>query len=316
MRKRTHRLGLALSALALLAAACSSGFSRNDAIATLIEDGGMTEAQAACVVEGIEDVDGMSIDYIASDADPSEDQREAMFAIVSECLLSGLQADTEEAAEATTTTTSAAETASAGDEPPGTDPALDALWVDCSNGDDEACDTLFWEAPVDSDYEAYGLSCGGRTDGCRNSGIGFGDLSPDDPPPGDDAELDALWVACGGGSASACDDLFFTSPSDSDYERFGFACGAREVTSCTELLGDDTADDEAMGDLTDFSDLSPDDPPPGENAEFDALWVACGEGSAEACDELFFTSPTGSIYERFGFSCGARAIGSCETVLG
>ena len=36
-------------------------------------------------------------------------------------------------------------------------------------------------------------------------------LSPDSPAPGTDAMLDALWVRCAEGSASACDELFFTS---------------------------------------------------------------------------------------------------------
>jgi hypothetical protein len=48
-------------------------------------------------------------------------------------------------------------------EPPGgDDEALNALADDCYGGDMAACDELFSEAPVGSDYESYGDTCGGR----------------------------------------------------------------------------------------------------------------------------------------------------------
>src|SRR5688572_24947422 len=50
-------------------------------------------------------------------------------------------------------------------EPPddlGADPELDALAQSCFDGDMLACDELFLRAPVGSDYEAYGDTCGGR----------------------------------------------------------------------------------------------------------------------------------------------------------
>ncbi len=62
------------------------------------------------------------------------------------------------------------------------------------------------------------------------------DFSPDDPPPGDDPELDALWVACGGGDADACDELYFTSEFDTDYETFGFTCGGRGTGECEAVI--------------------------------------------------------------------------------
>ncbi len=46
----------------------------------------------------------------------------------------------------------------------GDDPALNALAQDCFDGDMSACDDLFFQAPVDSDYERYGNTCGGRID--------------------------------------------------------------------------------------------------------------------------------------------------------
>ena len=44
----------------------------------------------------------------------------------------------------------------------GDDPVLDALAQDCFDGDLQACDDLFLDSPVDSDYETYGNTCGDR----------------------------------------------------------------------------------------------------------------------------------------------------------
>ena len=46
----------------------------------------------------------------------------------------------------------------------GDDPELDVLWDACEAGDDVACDDLYWESPLGSEYESFGLSCAGR--GC------------------------------------------------------------------------------------------------------------------------------------------------------
>lgn len=70
------------------------------------------------------------------------------------------------------------------------------------------------------------------------------------------------------------------------------------------------------GDVGVTSDLSPGDPPPGEDAVLDALWTQCGEGDAAACDTLYFDSPVGSTYEEFGLTCGGRGGGDCVEVIG
>jgi hypothetical protein len=51
-----------------------------------------------------------------------------------------------------------------GDEPMsyGEDPELDALWDACADGDGAACDELYYISPVNSDYEEFGNTCGGR----------------------------------------------------------------------------------------------------------------------------------------------------------
>lgn len=44
----------------------------------------------------------------------------------------------------------------------GDDPALDRLWDACAAGDGDACDDLYRQSPVFSDYEEFGDTCGGR----------------------------------------------------------------------------------------------------------------------------------------------------------
>ncbi|TDE88576.1 hypothetical protein EXU48_22910 [Occultella glacieicola] len=47
----------------------------------------------------------------------------------------------------------------------GSDPHLDRLHDQCEAGDYAACDDLYFESPVGSEYEEFGDTCGGRTDG-------------------------------------------------------------------------------------------------------------------------------------------------------
>lgn len=44
----------------------------------------------------------------------------------------------------------------------GDDDVLDGIWARCEVGDGKACDQLFEVAPIGSDYEWFGLSCGDR----------------------------------------------------------------------------------------------------------------------------------------------------------
>ena len=46
----------------------------------------------------------------------------------------------------------------------GDDPELDALWDECEAGDGAACDDLWELAPVGSEYERFGVTCGERED--------------------------------------------------------------------------------------------------------------------------------------------------------
>ena len=46
----------------------------------------------------------------------------------------------------------------------GDDPYLDRLWDDCSAGDMLACEDLYWESPVGSEYEDFGWNATMGTD--------------------------------------------------------------------------------------------------------------------------------------------------------
>jgi hypothetical protein len=47
----------------------------------------------------------------------------------------------------------------------GDDARLDRMWDACDRGNMRACDRLYAESPLFSDYEEFGLTCGGRSAG-------------------------------------------------------------------------------------------------------------------------------------------------------
>src|SRR5689334_1205845 len=76
----------------------------------------------------------------------------------------------------------------------GTDDALDQLTDDCADGDFAACDDLYGQSDLGSDYETYGSTCGGRSEdrldgNCeRDAGFADVDLSGDAEDPEDSIE--------------------------------------------------------------------------------------------------------------------------------
>ena len=136
-------------------------------------------------------------------------------------------------------------------------------------------------------------------------------FDPTDAPPGDDPYLDGLWIACGQGSASACNALLFESSAGSDYEAFAFSCGGRENLHCNVLLDEADADAGLLG-----IEFGPDSPAPGNIAELDGWWEACGQGSARACAQLVLSAPGGSAYASFGWTCGGRTTRDCALAVG
>ncbi len=186
----------------------------------------------------------------------------------------------------------------------GDDIELDQLWDACASGDQEACDELFWLSPIDSEYEMFGSTCGLTTEP-TTGGCATTFASPDAFAYGDDPRLDALYDSCANGDMIACDDLYWESPIDSEYETFGRSCGggleANGGGSCAETQ---RGSDATYGD----------DP------RLDALYDSCADGDMAACDQLFWESPISSEYETFGNLCGGRSesflFGDCETTFG
>ncbi|WP_225754764.1 hypothetical protein [Actinotalea sp. Marseille-Q4924] len=122
-----------------------------------------------------------------------------------------------------------------GGETYGDDPALDALWDACAAEDWDACDDLYFESGGGTEYERFGETCGGRTDGTSLCSVELGGSLPgssdDAGTYGDDPGLDALWDACGGGEAAACDELYSVSGIGTEYERFAMTCGGTREES-------------------------------------------------------------------------------------
>ena len=89
----------------------------------------------------------------------------------------------------------------------------------CEAGDMAACDDLWFAAPVDSDDEEFGATCGGTTDGT--------DAGSCDYMASISSELAEYRAGCEAGDMEACDDLYYAAPSGSDDEFIGATCGGK-----------------------------------------------------------------------------------------
>lgn len=178
---------------------------------------------------------------------------------------------------------------------------FDVLWDNCEAGDMDACNDLWDESSVDTDYWNFGNTCGQRVSSA--SGNCIADYASIEPvgggSPGTHPELDPLWIACAEGDMEICDELYLFAPSsDDEYAVFGATCGGRfeelRPFGCVDYLGDNY----------------------GDNPELDALWDSCEDGDMDACNDLYTSSPPLSGYDEFGTTCGNRSEepmrGSCE----
>ena len=172
----------------------------------------------------------------------------------------------------------------------GDDPYLDSLYDQCANGDDEACDDLFWTSPyafAGSEYVDFALACGGRDCQIPISEMGSRNYWP--MRYGEDVDLDNLYDQCANGDDQACNDLFLQSNETSEYSFFAALCGFRDcVIPISETFETD---------IPFFY---------GEDAFLDNLYDQCADGNDEACDDLFWQSVGGSEYGSFALTCGGR----------
>ena len=113
----------------------------------------------------------------------------------------------------------------------GDDATFDRLWDRCADGALDACDDLYWDSPLGSRYEDFGATCGDRQGWTPGDCVASTSV---------DTSSTGLRAGCGGGDWAACDDLYWTSPIDSDDEAFGATCGDREswqAGTCVERRG-------------------------------------------------------------------------------
>ena len=163
----------------------------------------------------------------------------------------------------------------------GDDPYLDSLYNQCADGDDWACQLLWEESPIDSEYESFALTCGGRDCDITTLGIPMN--------YGDDNYLDDLYDSCADGDDWACQLLWEESPVDSEYESFALTCGGRDC----EIETPNTV------------------PWGGGSLDLDALYADCSDGNDDACVLLSDLSPDNEIRE-FAKTCGGRG-GDCSS---
>ena len=120
-------------------------------LAAAFRDQGMPEEQAECFAGELSGVFTESrIRELDGGAEPTAEESMAMLAAVGECGLGGFEGGDIGMEE--------------GDSY-GDNPTLDALWDACEDGDGDACDDLYFQSPVGSEYEEFGDTCGGRRDG-------------------------------------------------------------------------------------------------------------------------------------------------------
>lgn len=189
----------------------------------------------------------------------------------------------------------------------GADGHLDQLWDLCAEGDMMACDTLYQESPLGSDYETFGGSCGGlHEDGyeywCDTESSDGAEADPAGSF-GEDPYFDELYRACDNGDMAACDTLYIESPMGSEYEAFAGSCGGLYEESygywCEASAGETDTQEAGTQEAENPEDVyDPIDP------YLDPLYDACTNGDMAACDDLYRESPVDSEYEWWGGTCG------------
>jgi hypothetical protein len=99
----------------------------------------------------------------------------------------------------------------------------------------------------------------------------------------------------------------FASDCDIDEDDFAVPPTTTTTTSTTTTTTASTTTTTTQGGPSEAVLVSAREPIPGGiAAEFAALAQACFDGDMDACDQLFNTTPSGSIDESYGDTCGGR----------
>lgn len=81
------KLGLMVTAMALLAVACGGTYDRETAIEDLVDESGITEGQAECIIDGVEAEFG--IERLESRGDLTEAEEEVLLDLTFDCVFAG-----------------------------------------------------------------------------------------------------------------------------------------------------------------------------------------------------------------------------------
>ncbi len=199
---------LAIGAFLLLGGDDDDDEVRTDLVAGLRAQGGLSADDAECLADAI-------IDEVGTDDLEGEDFSTQPDAISDELLADSLDGcdideqalgggDDSDDGDGDSTTTTEDDGAPSDGEEYGDDPELDALYDDCEDGDMAACDTLFFDSPIDSEYEAFAETCGGRTEasgglceGSDGEGGSEDTLLPEDMPENFDEMLSEAYEGMG-----------------------------------------------------------------------------------------------------------------------
>jgi hypothetical protein len=153
----------AVAVLTILSVSCSSApeLDRERAIQEVLDAnaGRLSRDQAACVVDRV--VAEVGAAQLQAGAVPSPQQVDQLTSIKVDCVgvaNLGLNPATSTSAPRATGSGSYREPQRFGD-----DPRLDALYSACQQGSGPACDQLFDQSGLGTDYEEFASTCGGRT---------------------------------------------------------------------------------------------------------------------------------------------------------
>ena len=124
----------------------------------------------------------------------------------------------------------------------GDDKRFDALFDECTTGDERTCDLLWVGTSEGSEYSTLAFDCAGR--GATDSGLCTPEveLGPDGYADVTSPGVIKLTDECRNGDATSCDLLAAIAPPSSKAEAVGYSCGGRisgtALPDCrTELAG-------------------------------------------------------------------------------
>ncbi len=146
----------------------TSGPTRGQVLASYLE-AGYSESVSECVVGlaerqfGLDVLAAASVEEVAAVAEAEPGSGDVAALAIGEVLASCLAAEAMANPDAQATAPIELAFVS-GPFTYGEDPSLDALWDACEGGSGAACDELWAEAPLDSEYEQFGVTCGNRLD--------------------------------------------------------------------------------------------------------------------------------------------------------